>query len=173
MQGQSPYNRATYRYSPILAWLLKPNLHINALFGKLLFIQCDIMAGCFLFLILRQSGYDHRSSIHYSWLWLFNPLPMTISSRGNAESIVCLLVLASIYFLKKSSIITGSIIYGLSVHFKIYPITYALPMYLMYQNTTSKYKLFGFDVLPNWSRLKLAVTSGGTFLLCTGISYYL
>ena len=41
--GESPYERSTYRYTPLLAWLLLPNC-IFADYGKVLFSVCDIMA---------------------------------------------------------------------------------------------------------------------------------
>ena len=175
-QGDSPYDRATYRYSPILAWLLRPNILWSHIFGKVLFIQCDILTGALIYLIVKQTGYSHKTALYCSWLWLFNPLPITVSTRGNAESIMSVLVLTSIYYIikrERSVLITGSVLYGLSVHLKIYPITYALPMYLFLQSHNKEpFKIFGLDILPNLNRLKLSVISATVFLLSTGISYH-
>lgn len=42
---QSPYKRHTYRYTPILAYLLTGNLFVHASFGKILFSIFDILIG--------------------------------------------------------------------------------------------------------------------------------
>lgn len=46
--GGSPYARATYRYTPLLAWLLVPNC-VFPEYGKLLFSAYDIIAAMYVF----------------------------------------------------------------------------------------------------------------------------
>lgn len=63
-------------------------------------------------------------------MWFFNPVIFNVSTRGNADTIIAYLVLITIYLLLKQRYVLAAITFGLSVHFKIYPIIYALPMYL-------------------------------------------
>lgn len=44
VKGQSPYARSTYRYSPLLAWALVPNVLLHPLWGKALFCAADLLA---------------------------------------------------------------------------------------------------------------------------------
>lgn len=43
VQGQSPYERSTYRYSPLLAALMTPNVLVHPAFGKVLFSAADLL----------------------------------------------------------------------------------------------------------------------------------
>lgn len=47
LEGDSPYKRATYRYSPLLAVLMVPNVLFRA-WGKFLFSAVDILIGWFV-----------------------------------------------------------------------------------------------------------------------------
>lgn len=44
VQGNSPYARSTYRYTPLLACLLTPNIVCHPMWGKALFSAADILA---------------------------------------------------------------------------------------------------------------------------------
>ena len=161
--------RPTYRYTPLLAWLVTPNITLFTEFGKVVFIVCDVLTGYFLYSILKKRSCSETMASVCASFWLLNPLPATVSSRGNAESIVAILVLGTLYYILKQGMLNlciAGLLYGLSVHLKIYPITYALPIYLMLDSNYSGMKsgrtLYGFDILPNRYRI--------VFILCAGIS---
>jgi phosphatidylinositol glycan class M len=69
------------------------------------------------------------STIVYVSLMLFNPLVIGMPTRGSNDNIITLLVFLAIYFVLKKQYIIGGILYGLSVHFKIYPIIYCFVFY--------------------------------------------
>ena len=124
--GQSPYLRSTYRYTPLLAWLLVPTSFGPVLFhsGKLLFALFDLLAGWFITQILVLNGTPRRTALKYASIWLLNPMVANISTRGSSEALLCTLVLAIIYTFKTlPSYVSGTLL-GLAVHFKIYPFIY-------------------------------------------------
>ncbi|XP_078618469.1 GPI alpha-1,4-mannosyltransferase I, catalytic subunit-like [Branchiostoma floridae x Branchiostoma japonicum] len=177
--GQSPYNRATYRYTPLLALMLTPNIYLTPVFGKLLFVLSDVIAGYFMHQILLLRGVDANTSKTCASVWLFNPLPMGVSSRGNAESLTIMLVLGTLYFIMKKRTKTAAFLYASAVHFRIYPATYALPLFLLLDEDYTGHKqatktmLDFVRSLVNPSRVQLVLTSVVTFTLLTGLCFVL
>lgn len=54
LNGDSPYNRHTYRYSPLIAIFLIPNLLVHQCFGKLLFSLIDIVAAVLIRTLVKN-----------------------------------------------------------------------------------------------------------------------
>ena len=129
-QGNSPFLRDTYRYTPLLAILLSPNIYFFYSFGKVVFVLCDVFCGVLILQILRIRGISDHSSLLCCAIWLLNPITATVSSRGNAEPLITGLILLTIYLLMIKGTVPAAVSYGLAVHMKIYPVIYALPLYL-------------------------------------------
>ncbi|NXN95081.1 PIGM mannosyltransferase, partial [Rhinopomastus cyanomelas] len=130
-EGLSPYGRATYRYTPLLAWLLVPNALLAEVFGKLLFVAGDMVAAAVAYRALRNRGLTAERACGFcAAAWLLNPLPMAVSSRGNAEALVALLVLVALDSVEGGSVAKAALCYGLAVHVRVYPLSYALPIAL-------------------------------------------
>ncbi|KAL8708585.1 MAG: hypothetical protein Q9220_006520 [cf. Caloplaca sp. 1 TL-2023] len=143
-QGLSPYERETYRYTPLLAWLLLPTSWQGTgwfSFGKVLFAVSDLIAGWLIFLILQSSseggmsseralqsssegGMSSERALQYACIWLLNPMVATISTRGSSEGLLGVMVIAMLWAVLRQRIILAGILLGLSVHFKIYPFIY-------------------------------------------------
>ncbi|KAI1727618.1 mannosyltransferase (PIG-M) domain-containing protein [Ditylenchus destructor] len=137
--GRSPYDRPTYRYTPLIAWLLIPNVAFPD-FGKILFCAVDVATGWLLYKIKENDSRQGTGEGEQKWLgicvfWLFNPLICIISARGNADSIVCAAVLLSLYLLNSHKLIPSAIVHGaLAVHLKVYPIIYLPSIFLHFVN---------------------------------------
>ena len=129
VEGQSPYLRLTYRYTPILS-LLTLNHYLFYSFGKLLFLACDVLTGWLIYRILTLCGTPESLKLISCSFWLFNPLTAAVSSRGNAESVLSFLVLLTLYFVLCGRIFLSAVMYGLSIHMKIFPIIYSLLLFL-------------------------------------------
>ncbi|RMZ75731.1 hypothetical protein DV737_g5134, partial [Chaetothyriales sp. CBS 132003] len=146
-RGWSPYDRATYRYTPLLAWILVPTSWGGWWFefGKALFALSDLVAGWVMVRILQRQGYDARTSLAYASVWLLNPMVANISTRGSSEGLLCALVMVLVYAFETGQIGMAGVLLGLAVHFKIYPFIYG--------------------------RITLLATSLATFTLLNGVFY--
>ncbi|XP_036414301.1 GPI mannosyltransferase 1 isoform X1 [Colossoma macropomum] len=177
-QSESPYNRSTYRYTPLLAWMLLPNIYATPHFGKLLFVTCDVLSGVLLYHILCLRGLSSDAACRFCALWLLNPLPIGVSTRGSAEALLSLLVLSTLLCLELKRLFMAAFFYGLSVHMKIYPVTYALPIAL-YISTHGKLEAQKRDVFRILQRLfnkelvLFAAVAGAVFFGLTSAFYLL
>ncbi|KAK8061586.1 GPI mannosyltransferase 1 [Apiospora phragmitis] len=135
----SPYDRETYRYTPLLAYLLWPTTPAAAAsllpgprvlwasWGKILFAAADLAAGWLLVAVLRRHrGLSGPRALRYvAAIWLLNPMVATISTRGSSEGLLGVLVAALLWAVLERRIGLAGVLLGLGVHFKIYPFVYA------------------------------------------------
>ena len=190
-EGGSPYERHTYRYStvqystaqystvqihymyrysPLLAWLMIPNIVWSPNLGKLIFVLCDILAGQLIYKILKSECLSSEWTCRLSaCLWLYNPLVMNVSTRGSAESVIVALVLLTIHLHQQKVFILTGIVYGLAVHMKIYPVIYCLTLYLPLSHSHGLKSLLEVNV----ARVRLVLSSLVTLGLLTWLCYAL
>ena len=130
-RGRSPYNRETYRYTPLLAWLVIPTTWPGTgwfSFGKIVFGTADIITGWLIVLLLRSEAGGKRnteSCLKFASIWLLNPMVATISTRGSSEGLLGVMVISLLWAVTHRRIKLAGVLLGLAVHFKIYPFIYA------------------------------------------------
>ncbi|XP_014354975.2 GPI mannosyltransferase 1 [Papilio machaon] len=180
LAGKSPYARHTYRYSPIIAYLLIPNILLHKYFGKILFSVFDILLTIILKILVEnqlKSKEGGRISNYCSYFWLYNPLSIAISTRGNADSVSCFFIILSIFFLQTDKVkglikyVLSGILLGISIHLRIYPLAFSFPMYLSlceYKiNRNTDLKTGFLALLPNKKQLFLAFSCIFTLIIIT------
>ncbi|KAI0428902.1 glycosyltransferase family 50 protein [Xylaria sp. FL1042] len=125
----SPYERETYRYTPLLAWLLYPTTFPGAFcfsLGKVLFATSDLLAGYLIIQVLqRHMRMPLDRACRFASIWLLNPMVATISTRGSSEGLLGVLVTALLWAALERRVALSGALLGLGVHFKIYPFIYA------------------------------------------------
>lgn len=163
--GKSPYGRTTYRYTPLLAALLVPNITFHSSFGKCLFVAFDFCSAYLVYALVRELRWTRRQAILGALGWLWNPLSLSISTRGSGDSIVCAQVLFTLLGLVKGRfekswpwLLCSAVVHGLSVHWRLFPIVFA-PTILVFLDTWPQRIAYGF-------------VSGTTFL-ALGLGCYL
>jgi len=129
----SPYDRHTYRYTPIAAYICLVNNFIHPQACKVVFILFDMLMGIVYWRLVKSQLPNAISTtcstMGYVACWLFNPLIIQTTTRGSNDSIISFLVFFSVYLLLKRQYCLAGIFYGLSVHFKLYPIFYCYVLY--------------------------------------------
>lgn len=124
-EARSPYSRETYRYTPLLAYILYPTTYwFN--FGKLVFAVSDVVAGWAVYTILLRQGAREQQALWYSaCTWLLNPMVATISTRGSSEGLLGVMVIGLLWAATSNRTALAGVLLGLATHFKIYPVIYA------------------------------------------------
>lgn len=129
-----------------------PNHVLFNSFGKCIFSLCDVLCGILIFHIFQNEGIETRNNLRLTSLWVFNPYVIYLSTRGSADSLECLFVFLTLLLLLKGEIAISAIVFGISVHFKLYPIVYSLA-------------LFSFCFSKSWRKaLRFALISASVFL---------
>jgi phosphatidylinositol glycan class M len=134
-RGESPYKRSTYRYTPLLAALLTPNVYLHPLFGKVAFCCADIVAALLMKRLLGRRGYLGEGNRRWVSdigvaIWLFSPFTAPISTRGNGESLVTLMLIGMLDLMETQNLMIAGLLYGLAVHWRLYPVIYSIPLCL-------------------------------------------
>ncbi len=185
--GESPYARDTYRYTPLLAWLLLPTAHRRFFqFGKVVFALADLVAGWLAVRLLRggRQGMSARRAGAFAALWLWNPMVATISTRGSSEGLLGVLTMALLWAVERRRVALAGAVLGLGVHFKIYPFIYAPAIVWWMDEERMQGGGVGSKAKKNSpslgeaainfvtaARVKLAVISLATFMLLNMLMY--
>ncbi|OXC69286.1 hypothetical protein AYX13_02231 [Cryptococcus neoformans] len=121
-----PYDRVTFRYTPLLPLFLSPAL-IHPLLGKSLLALPSLLVP-----LLLLTGPDPAPFWPTHLLWTINPFVLSITTRGSPEAAICFLVVALHYCLRLGSEnktkgvgeTRAAIMLALAVSWKIYPAIY-------------------------------------------------
>lgn len=185
LHGDSPYKRHTYRYSPIIAHMLTPNIFLHKNFGKILFSIFDILVTIAVKKLVEQqlnlTWKDKREAsrvaLYCSFFWIYNPMSIGISTRGNADSVTCFFVMLSLLFLQTNMVsglwkyVLSGILLGISIHLRLYPLAFSYPMYLSlgeYKITRRTPFVEGvLSLLPNTKQMLLTISCILTLIFFT------
>ena len=167
------------------AYLLLPNVLWSKIIGKLIFLACDMLIGYLIMELLKHllriRNYGKKEdidsvSVTCTLFWLFNPIAMNVSTRGNAESVIGALVLLTLYLVVvRRSLLLGAVVYGIAIHVKIYPIVYSLPLFFYidsWSQTPSRLRIT-LRTFFNVKRITFALLTVITLGVLTAVFYSL
>ena len=129
-RGGSPFERHTYRYTPLVAYICLVNNYIHPLAAKVVWCVCDILLG--MVMIKTLDIINSKNKNQNFWLvasFILNPQTIVLSTRGSNDNTISLFVYITFYYLLQKKYVMAGLFYGLSVHFKIYPIVYSIVFY--------------------------------------------
>lgn len=167
LNSSTPYNRHTYRYTPLIAIALIPNIILHECFGKIMFSLMDLVVGVLIFLLVKHNISEFKryvfkikasssKSLQYKneksdvrvqlsrapniamLIWLYNPMTVAIATRGNCDSVAGFLVLLTLYaFECKKFYFISGIVLGLAIHVRLYPLAYSVALFMSLSNFSS------------------------------------
>lgn len=177
--GTSPFNEPTYRYTPLLAMVLTPNVFFHPAWGKFLFSLFDIFIGMFIYNLVLMKQSNKNIAKNCSFFWLYNPLCIVISTRGNSDSLSAFLVLFTLYlFQKEFNYLLVGFVHALSIHVRIYPVIFSLAMYLSISDycgdpRSSKFSKGVYKLLkPNLKQIYLSVSCLVTLIIIYTVFFH-
>ncbi|CAM40346.1 putative mannosyltransferase [Leishmania braziliensis MHOM/BR/75/M2904] len=130
LHGGTPFDRTTYRYTPLLAVLVLPAVLIANPLGKVVFTLSDLGAAYYCFRILLRFSTERSAKWMVIIMILFNPVVLNVSTRGNSDMLISFMCMGVLAKFAEGRYFTAAAILGFAVHFKIYPIIYTLPLVL-------------------------------------------
>lgn len=135
--GASPYLRSTYRYTPLIALLLAPTVNVVSWGGKVTFIFFDLVVGVVLYRlgclvalnISSTPGMIDRAAVKRTAAvcaaaWLLNPLVSNISTRGSADSVAMLPIVAFVVALWEWRPLAAGAWLAVAVHIRLFPVIF-------------------------------------------------
>lgn len=183
---KSPYQRETYRYTPMLAWILLPVTFGGnwVHYGKAVFMLCDIITGALITEVLKKETpgsstkdtfFQRNKTTVLSAIWLLNPMVITISTRGSSESVLSCFIMLAVANLFRDQYIMSALFLGLSIHFKIYPIIY-LPSIMLFLASKKPLLIKAWQNVPflgwvNTTNLTYLVATLASFAVPTYLMY--
>lgn len=130
LQGGTPFQRTTYRYTPLLAALVLPAALIANPLGKIVFALSDIGAAYYCYNVLCGFSTERSAKQMVMLFILFNPVVLNVSTRGNSDMLISFMTMGVLAKFSEHRYSLAALLLGFAVHFKIYPVIYALPLVL-------------------------------------------
>lgn len=169
-QGKSPYQVPTYRYPPVVAWLLVSNQYLHHCCGKVIFAIFDTLWVREVILLSSSiRGNIAASSLPWNWICALNPISIYICCRGSSDAISNYFILLCLRMLLSSQILIAGGVLGFVIYLRVYPIIYlpAFALYLLFQPNKTL-----FSNLSNVVKLIAAVImSAGMWTLVSYLAY--
>jgi len=144
--------------------MLTPNLLLHPAWGKFLFCVLDILVAILIkkIVLLHYKNISENMAEKCALVWLYNPLAIVISTRGNGDSLAAALVVLSLLYLKQEKYVLAGIVHGVAIHTRLYPMAFSLIMFASIPlrsrgNENTTFSKLAEHFTPTYDRIKLVV----------------